>query len=334
MNISVEIRIPALEKLIDYSASGVGAIAGSMLSTWKARQTAQATLIDARATADHIRIISQAQAEAHDILKRSVVSTSSSVTSHSKGFEYRIKFQESKRQRNIEYVVGQAAEELKDEEVEDHEPDHDWTARFFSSVQDISSVDMRKIWAKILAEEVRSPNSTSLRTLNILKDMSSKDAQEFSELQACAIHSIVQHSCYLVATIKSGDFPDEKYMNSLPSSFVRLSELGLFVSLENTSPAFCLDGAGRYLCIKGEDVVLIRGKPNQQIVVSTGYALSFSGRELAKVCNNRVNVEYLRYFSEFLRQNECSIGIASINAISRDEKGFHYDVNDFEEVNR
>ena len=332
MTISVELKIPAIEKLIDYSASGIGAIAGTMLSTWKANKSAQAKLIEARTAADSIRIISQAQAEAHSILKKMDTYASSSIRTHSEGFEYRIMFQESKRQGNIEYVIVRAAQELQDEQVQDHEPDHDWTARFFSSVQDISSLDMQNIWARILAGEVRAPNSTSLRTLNILKDMSSKDAREFSDLEACAIHSIVQHSCFRVATINSESVPNEEYMNSLPSSFIRLSDLGLFRNLENTNPSFFLDGMGRYLTIKGEDVILIRGKPNQQIVVPTGYALSFSGRELAKACENRINMDYLLYFSHFLTQNECSIGIGNVKSISRDESGIHYNVRDFEDV--
>ena len=332
MTISVEIKIPAIEKLIDYSASGIGAIAGTVLSTWKANKFAQAKLIETHAAADSMRIISQAQAEAHSILKKTDTSASSSARMHSEGFEFRVMFQESKRQKNIENVIVRAAQELQDEQVQDHEPDHDWTARFFSSAQDISSVDMQEIWARILAGEVRAPNSTSLRTLNILKDMSSKNAREFSDLEACTIHSIVQHSCFRVATIEDGNVPTVEYMTSVPSSFIRLSELGLFRNLENTNPSFFLNHIGRYLAIKGEDVILIKGKPNQQIVVPTGYALSFSGRELAKVCHNRFNMDYLRYFSHFLSDNECSIGIGNVKSVWRDEDGIQYNVKDFEDV--
>ena len=54
-------------------------------------------------------------------------------------FTQRIQFQEEKRQSNIETVVRHAASELEDKHVEDHEPDHDWTARFFNDVQDVST---------------------------------------------------------------------------------------------------------------------------------------------------------------------------------------------------
>ena len=92
----------------------------------------------------------------------------------------RIRFQEEKRQRNIESVVRQAAEELEGKAVPDEEPDHDWTARFFGEVQDVSSEEMRKLWGKILAGEVERPGSTSIRTLTVLKNLTQPDAQLFS----------------------------------------------------------------------------------------------------------------------------------------------------------
>ena len=92
----------------------------------------------------------------------------------------RIRFQEEKRQRNIGAVVGQAAAGLEGKEVQDHEPDHDWTARFFNEVQDVSSEEMQVLWARILAGEVERPGSTSIRTLSILKDMARRDAELFT----------------------------------------------------------------------------------------------------------------------------------------------------------
>ena len=52
----------------------------------------------------------------------------------------------------------------------DHEPDHDWTARFFDCVQDVSSGHMQKLWAKVLSGEVENPGRTSLRTLGHAKE--------------------------------------------------------------------------------------------------------------------------------------------------------------------
>ena len=83
----------------------------------------------------------------------------------------RIQFQEEKRQANIESVVRNAASELGDGEVQDHEVDHDWTSRFFNDVQDVSSEEMQKLWGRILAGEVERPGTTSIKTLGVLKNL-------------------------------------------------------------------------------------------------------------------------------------------------------------------
>ena len=61
----------------------------------------------------------------------------------------RVQFQEEKRHRNIGSVVGQTAELLGEKDVPDQEPDHDWTARFFNYIQDVSSEEMQLLWAKV-----------------------------------------------------------------------------------------------------------------------------------------------------------------------------------------
>lgn len=101
----------------------------------------------------------------------------------------RIQFQEEKRQANIGSIVRQAALELGDKEVQDHEVDHDWTARFFDDVQDVSSEDMQQLWAKILAGEVERPGSTSFRTLRVLKDMNQHVARIFSWFCVLCVYS-------------------------------------------------------------------------------------------------------------------------------------------------
>ena len=63
--VDVNVKVPALEKLVDYTASGIGALAGPMLAPWKARKEAEARLIESRAEADSLKLIADAQAEAH-----------------------------------------------------------------------------------------------------------------------------------------------------------------------------------------------------------------------------------------------------------------------------
>ena len=135
--VDVNLKVPALEKLMDYTASGIGAIAGPMLAPWKAGREAKAKLIEAKGQADRLKPIADAQAEARRYLVESDGAGGGTLEIDSNGITQRIEFQEKKRQANIAATVRQAAAELGDTEVPEHEPDPDWTARFFDCVQDV-----------------------------------------------------------------------------------------------------------------------------------------------------------------------------------------------------
>ena len=174
----VNLNVPALEKLLDYAASGVGSVAGSMLAPWKARREAQAKLVGAQGDANILRIRAEAQSRAREILVSKDIDTIGEL-SIAETISQRIVFQEQKRQANIASVVRKAAGQLGVKEVADDEPDHDWTARFFNEVQDVSSDEMQSLWANVLAGEVERAGSTSIRTLGILKNLNQATAHLF-----------------------------------------------------------------------------------------------------------------------------------------------------------
>ena len=61
-----------------------------------------------------------------------------------------------------------------------HTYNFDWFVRFYESVGNVSDEEMQDLWAKILAGEVDDSASFSLRTIDILRNMSKKDAELFA----------------------------------------------------------------------------------------------------------------------------------------------------------
>lgn len=95
----------------------------------------------------------------------------------------RILNQETHRQENIESIIEKSCKELENEtEVSDEPMDKDWLTRFFNIAQDISYEDIQILWAKILAEEVKQPNTFSFRTLDTLKNINNNEARLFKKL--------------------------------------------------------------------------------------------------------------------------------------------------------
>lgn len=175
---NVPLTIPAIEKLVDHVASGIGSVAGPMLATWRARRETQAREIAAEGEARTLLIQATAQAEARQILLSRDQSVSGALDISDR-VRQRIRFQERKRQENIESVVNEAAKQLGDKTVPAEETDHDWTARFFNHVQDVSSNEMQVLWARVLAGEVERRGSTSVRTLEILRNLDQSTAGLF-----------------------------------------------------------------------------------------------------------------------------------------------------------
>ncbi|MXX93236.1 MAG: DUF2806 domain-containing protein [Chloroflexi bacterium] len=196
----VDLNVPAIDKLVDYAASGIGAVAGPMLAPWRAGREAKARLISARATAEEMTVLASGQAKSLDIITQArklanlslkdVDLTAVGETTMEGLVAQRIEYQEAKRQDNIKQVVSIAAEELGEKTVQNHEPDHDWTARFFNEVQDVTNDDMQHLWGKVLAGEVQRPGSTSLRTLSLLRNLDQRTAKLFVQLCSLAIASM------------------------------------------------------------------------------------------------------------------------------------------------
>lgn len=105
------------------------------------------------------------------------------VQSINKRAEQRLIYQNVVEQLNIESVLNVAAEELVNEGQVAEEPvKPDWSKRFFNIAQDVSEEDGQILLGKILAGEVKKPGSFSLRTLEVLRNLTQEEAVLFTNL--------------------------------------------------------------------------------------------------------------------------------------------------------
>ena len=301
------LTIPAIEKLVDHVASGIGSVAGPMLAAWRARREAQAREIAAEGEARALLIQATAQAEARQILLSREGSVSG-VLDISDRVRQRIEFQERKRQENIESVVNEAAKQLGDKTVADDEPDHDWTARFFSHVQDVSSKEMQVLWARVLSGEVERHGSTSVRTLEILRNLDQATAGLFRRLCSACVFLCPTESGVLDARVPS--LGGNAAANSLRAHGLdfgvlnRLNEHGLIITDYNSwfdyRAAIGVTINDRTVrmpfIFQGKHWILVpqEGRELGQTYRLTGVALSTSGRELARI----VELEPMETFTQ------------------------------------
>ena len=314
---------PALSKLADYAASGIGSVAGPMLASWRARREADAKLIAAQGEADSLEILAGGQSEAIKIIaeaqveaRQMLVSPNSIVQGEiefSETVKQRIQFQEEKRKRNIEAIVTKAAWELSHGHVQDHEPDHDWTARFFNDIQDVSAEEMQTLYARILAGKVEKPGSTSVRTLSILRNIDQATARLFKNFCSLCVSIRLNGNEFMDARVPHlGDYRDGNSLKEFGLEYGKLNilnEYGLITSEYNSwydiqsSIGLALPEAQHLLHIpvyfQGKYWILVAksaGVQGREFRLH-GVALTKSGQELSRI----IDVEPAGHFSQQLR---------------------------------
>ena len=79
---------------------------------------------------------------------------------------------------NVGEIIAKAEQHFTpDEEVSSEPVDKDWMTRFLDIAETISDDEMRDLWARVLAGEVKKPKSYSLRTLEVLRNISKEEAE-------------------------------------------------------------------------------------------------------------------------------------------------------------
>ena len=329
------LKVPALEKLLDYVSSGVGAIAGPMLANWRANREGKARLTSARYDADvlqieaesrarTIAIIADAQAAARHSVETSSDSSYGTMEITREDITQSIEFQTKKRLANVRSIMEEAADDLGDKEVIDHEPNHDWTARFFDYSQDVSSEDIRQLWAKVLAGEVERPGSVSIKTLDILKNLDRRVAELFRRLSSARLMLELNGIELLDARVPNlGDY---KEGNSL--QIYGLGYDNLNVLREHGLVSTDLNSWFKYtLCIvpwvsetgpirplipfsfQGQLWVLsptTKGAADQEFRL-TGVALTKSGWELSKIVELLPMADYAEALAEFFKAKNLKL---------------------------
>ena len=311
--VEITIKTPGFDKLVEYAASGVGSVVGPMLAPWKATRKAEASRIEAQGNADCMRIIAEAQSDAQATLTKAE-GTQTGVTEIQSGdVRQWVQFQEKKRLSNIRSVIHRTAEDLGEQEAPGDAPDHDWTARFFEAVQDVSSEEMQELWARLLSGEILDPKSVSIQTIAILRNMSRQDAETFTTFSTYEISGIVHEGSYRKL---AAPLPDHKLLN--------LGELGLIHAPKEVFGQVVLNDQGVVMVKKGGRFLLIEGSPGTKIEIP-GWIYTRPGNTLAGLCRLEPDMQYLGQFARFLTGSGSSLSIAPVRVHSQHGELMHKD---------
>jgi uncharacterized repeat protein (TIGR03899 family) len=280
-----------LEKLIEVISNGIGTI-------YKPRSMRK----EADAKAYEIEIIERAKSKALAEGKIIEVETLDKI-------QERFIHKETKRQLNIDNVTQIAAEQLSQEDIVSEEPvEEDWATRFFNIVEDISDEEMQHLWGKILAGEVKQPKSYSLRTLELLKNLSRFEADVFNKISNFVISS---HKSPFLFQGENDEILKKYDINF--NDRLLLVEMGILQSdtsitrglQQNSEDIITYFEAGKYI-IKA---LKKANTPENRIEI---FRFTKIGEELLKLVNPIINDEYIKDFSERLEKFGIEVEYAFI----------------------
>lgn len=283
-----------LEKLIDVISKGVGTI-------YKPRAIRK----EAEARSYEIEIVERAKAKAIAEGKEIDAAVYERI-------QERMLHQETKRQLNIDNVSQIAAEQLSQEETVSEEPvDEDWSTRFFNIIEDISDEEMQNLWGRILAGEVKQPKSYSLRTLELLKNLSKNEADIFTKVANFAIKSGNE---YFLFKGKDQNLLKEKYRIAY-NDIALLTEIGLlqpgtFVNYEFHQQTSDYQN----VFISGNLVIVIKIKANTPTIQIPVDVFSNAGNELLKLIKSNSPMDYLTSLANSIKSENVEVKYAHILA--------------------
>lgn len=168
------------------------------------------------------------------------------------------------RERIALYALD-AASDTPNEPVKDGETSATWTSRFWECAKGVRDEEAMQQWGKLLAEEVKNPESISLKTLDILRTINSRDAKIFFQLAPYVIDNLF----ILEDTIKTLDI---KYYDLITLEYVGLIIISNGIEIKNKNYTDC----NRYFTLSYS---------YESTLSLSALGLTPSGKDILRICN-------------------------------------------------
>lgn len=227
----------------------------------------------------------------------------------------RLIHQETKRQQNLDYINYIAGEQLDQEQTVSDDPlEEDWIKRFFNIAEDISNEEMQLLWGRILAGEIKQPKSFSLRALELLKNLSKKEAEVFTKFVELKIKS---GNNTFVYNQDNGEFLEKEFGINFNDRLL-LNELGLISSENNLELGFPPTGDSKMTHLleygkKGIAIYRNENTPKQPIKV---LAFTKTGEELSKLIQPKINEKYILEICKSFKHDNIKVEYGDLHFIS------------------
>ena len=210
---------------------------------------------------------------------------------------------------NVEKALLAAAEELTDGGPGSM-PSDDWWLTWQDGAEYASDDDLRRIWGRVLAQEIRQSGSVSKRTLGVLKTLDKPTAVAFQNMRSQAIGLLDgELVSYVIPATHDDrdkddrfvvDFHTRELMNA--DGLVISSFAGQSVTVSAWSPVVEHQGKSWALKPAGSR----EPKPEDRVTITCS-PMGLTGNEIAKVVSVTRNKEHERKLIDYLASKDVSM---------------------------
>lgn len=185
---------------------------------------------------------------------------------------------------------------IPDEEVSENQIDGDWINRWRECAQDATDEYMQRLWGRILADEVKSPGTYRMRTLDFLRTLDKQDALKISALGPYVLDLSWVHK------------QDEAFVAGKGPTFddlLELQDMGIIAGVgAELRRQFSSVSKGKFANIHScgsKALALERESPDPPYVLPY-YRLTALGREVMRLGDYVADDEYLKRLGRELKR--------------------------------
>lgn len=167
---------------------------------------------------------------------------------------------------------------------------HEWFARWLRDVEDVTTESVRDLYARLLAGQIDSPGSFSMRTLTVLRDLDSETAAMFGRLRPYVFnqHSLPGWSAYSLEPALSWRSIDTLRLQDagLISTTSATCSFPLDSGNESSKVEIDIDGRSFRFIVDHAKTRRLAGKKGDQIQIEAELgvaALTVAGEELMAI---------------------------------------------------
>ena len=221
-----------------------------------------------------------------------------------------------KKQQNIMHSLVEGVKEFKSFDLysEDIElPEDDWLQDWQEKASRFSNQHAYTLWGKILAGEIKNKGTFSHRTLDILKNLTQKDAELF--LKAV---SVSFSDANLIFTIDS--IPESKKLTY--ANWATLQDIGLVTQVSSLPPEISYQVSfNTPMRIESRDYTFIVETNNESFeFLEKCYIFSETGKSLLKIIDFEENLEYFKSIKKYIEEK---YSYAKVTLLNKRENNHH-----------